>query len=56
MRSRIEYERLRKDVWNEVYSLNTEGVILHANDIQLIAMMKAKERNLHNFEVRKRKS
>lgn len=55
MSSRIEYERLRVEVWNEVYSLDKEGVVLHDNDIQQIAMIKAKERNLHNFTVRKNK-
>lgn len=49
--SRINYARLRDDVWNEVYSLDKEGVVLHDNDIQNIAMVKAKERNLNEFKV-----
>lgn len=49
--NRIEYERLRNDVWNEVYSLDKEGVVLHDNDIQQIAMLKAKDKGLHNFKV-----
>lgn len=49
--SRIDYAKLREDVWNEVYSLDKEGIVLHDNDIQNIAMVKAKERNLQNFTV-----
>lgn len=49
--SRIEYARLREEVWNEVYSLLEEGVFLHNNDVQQIAMIKAKERNLHDSKV-----
>lgn len=50
--SRVDYEKLRKDVWSEIYSLDKEGVVLHDNDIQNIAMMKAKEIGLHGFKVR----
>lgn len=49
--SRVEYAKLREDVWNEVYSLDKEGAVLHDTDIQQIAMIKAKERNLHDFKV-----
>lgn len=49
--NRIVYKNLQEDVWNEVYSLDKEGVVLHDNDIQHIAMIKAKQRNLHNFKV-----
>lgn len=49
--SRINYARLREAVWNEVYSLDKEGVVLHDNDIQNIAMDKAMELNLPNFTV-----
>lgn len=49
--SRIEYERFRTDVWDEIYSLDKEGVVLHDNDIQQIAMIKAREKNLLNFRV-----
>lgn len=49
--SRVSYAKLREDVWSEVYSLDKEGVVLHDNDIQQIAMIKAKERNLHDFKV-----
>ena len=49
--NRIEYDRLQRDVWNEVYSLDKEGVVLHDNDIQHIAMIKAQERGLYNFKV-----
>lgn len=48
----IEYKRLRDDVWNEIYSMDKEGVVLHDNDIQYVAMVKAKARNLHDFKVR----
>lgn len=54
--NRIEYERLSNDVWNEVYSLDKEGVVLHDNDIQQIAMIKAQEKGLHNFKVREDKT
>lgn len=50
--SRVEYEKLRTNVWNKVYSLDKEGVVLHDNDVQNIAMSEAKERGLHNFKVR----
>lgn len=50
--NRIAYEQLRYDVWNEVYSLDKEKVVLHDCDIQQIAMIKARERNLLNFKVR----
>lgn len=53
--SRIEYARLRDAIWNEVYSLDKEGVVLHDSDIQRIAMIKAKERSLHDFKVSMRK-
>lgn len=49
--SRIDYAKLREDVWNEVYSLDKEGIVLHDNDIQHIAMVKAMERHLQNFTV-----
>lgn len=49
--NRVEYERLRNEVWNEFYSLDKEGVVLHDNDLQEIAMMKAQEKGLHNFKV-----
>lgn len=49
--NRITYDRLKEDVWNEVYSLDKEGVVLHDTDIQHIAMVKAKERGLHSFKV-----
>jgi len=49
--SRINYAKLRENVWNEVYSLDKEGVVLHDKDIQNIAMVKAKELNLHEFMV-----
>lgn len=49
--TRIQYEQLRKDVWNEFYKMYTDGNVLHDNDIQFIAMVKAKERELHNFKV-----
>lgn len=51
--NRIEYGRLKDDVWNEVYSLDKEGVVLHDAGVQQIAMIKAKERGLHSFKVRK---
>lgn len=50
--NRIEYDRLSNDVWDEIYSLDNEGVVLHDNDIQQIAMIKAREKNLLNFKVR----
>lgn len=49
--SRIEYEKLSNEVWDEVYSLDKEGVVLHDSDIQQIAMIKAREKNLLNFKV-----
>lgn len=49
--SRVDYAKLREDVWNEVYSLDKEGVVLHDNDIQNIAMVTAKKRNLQDFKV-----
>lgn len=49
--NRIEYNRLKDGVWEEVYSLDKEGVVLHDADVQQIAMIKAKERGLHNFKV-----
>lgn len=49
--NRMAYANLREDVWNEVYSLDKEGVVLHDNDIQCIAMIKAKQRNLPEFKV-----
>lgn len=51
--NRIEYGRLKDDVWNEVYSSDKEGVVLHDADVQRIAMIKAKERGVHSFKVRK---
>lgn len=50
--NRIEYEKLGNDVWNEVYSLDKEGVVLHDNDIQQIAMIEAQKKSLHSFKVR----
>lgn len=49
--TRKQYEYLRKDVWDEFYKLYTDGNVLHDNDIQSIAMVKAKERGLHDFKV-----
>lgn len=49
--NRIAYEALQNDVWNEVYSLDKEGVVLHDCDIQEIAMIIARERKLVNFKV-----
>lgn len=49
--TKIEYERLRKDVWDEFYKFYTDGNALHDSDIQFIAMVKAKERGLLNFKV-----
>lgn len=49
--NRIEYARLGDAVWNEVYSLDKEGVILHDCDIQNIAMTKALEMNRYEFKV-----
>lgn len=49
--NRVEYARLRDAVWNEVYSLDKEGVVLHDCDIQTIAMTKALEMNRHEFKV-----
>lgn len=51
IKNRFDYEILRNDVWNEVYSLDKEGVILYDSDLQQIAMIKANERNLHDFKV-----
>lgn len=51
MTNKSEYERLRDDVYDEVYSLEKEGVLLQDNDIQQIAMLKARDKNLHNFKV-----
>lgn len=50
--SRIEYGRLENDVYDEVYSLDKEGVALHDNDVQHIAMVKAQEKGVDNFKVR----
>lgn len=50
--SKINYARWRDSVWNEFYSLDKEGVVLHDCDIQYIAMTKANELNLHDFKVR----
>lgn len=49
--NRIEYNRLSESVWDEVYSLDKEGVVLHDTDIQQIAMIKAQEKGLVNFKV-----
>lgn len=49
--TRIEYERLRKEVWKDFYQYYTDGQVLHDNDIQFIAMVKAKEMGLHDFKV-----
>lgn len=48
---RVRYSRLRETVWNEVYSLDKEGIVLHDCDIQFIAMTKAREIGLHDFKV-----
>lgn len=50
--SEIQYRKLRDAVWDEVYSL-LGWVVLYDNDLQLIAMAKAKEMNLDDFKVRK---
>lgn len=52
--SRIVYAKLRDHVWNEVYSLDKEGVVLHDIDIQCIAMTKAQELNIQGFKVRQK--
>lgn len=49
--NRTRYTQLSEAVWNEVYSLDKEGVVLHDCDIQSIAMTKARELNLHEFKV-----
>lgn len=49
----LTYRILRKDVWEEVYSLLTEGVVLHDADLQQIAMIKADEKGLREFKVSK---
>lgn len=49
--NRLEYARLREAVWNEVYSMDKEGIVLHDCDIQNIAMTKAFEMNRHEFKV-----
>lgn len=48
---RRQYARLREAIWNEVYSMDKEGIVLHDNDIQLIAMKEALKLNLHEFKV-----
>lgn len=49
--NRIQYARLRDAIWNEVYSLDKEGVVLHDNDIQFIAMKEALKKGLPDFKV-----
>lgn len=54
--NRNSYRQLRDDVWNEVYTLDKEGVVLHDCDIQQIAMIKAREINLLDFKVSENKT
>lgn len=54
--NRNRYRQLRDDVWNEVYTLDKEGVVLHDCDIQQIAMIKAREINLLDFKVSENKT
>lgn len=49
--SRIDYAKLREKVWEQVYSLDKEGVVFHDNDIQYIAMKEAQSMNLLKFTV-----
>lgn len=49
--SRIQYKQLREKVWEEVFRLDRDLHIFHDNDIQEIAMIKAKELGLHEFLV-----
>lgn len=49
--NRIQYARLRESIWNLVYSYDKEGVVLHDNDIQFIAMTEALKQNLPDFQV-----
>lgn len=51
--NRVVYARLRENVWNEIYSMDKEGVVIHDCDIQCVAMEKAKELNLDKFKVSK---
>lgn len=48
---RRQYAHLREAVWNEVYSMDKEGIVLHDHDIQFIAMREASKLNLHEFKV-----
>lgn len=54
--NRNRYRQLRDDVWNEVYTLDKEGVVLHDCDIQQIAMIKAREIYLLDFKVSENKT
>lgn len=49
--NRIQYAQLRENIWNLIYSYDKEGVVLHDNDIQFIAMTEALKLNLPGFQV-----
>lgn len=49
---RPQYQKLRENVWNDTQALDNEQHVIHDNDIQEIAMMKAMELGLHDFKAR----
>lgn len=53
--SRTIYHQLKSKVWDEVRQLDQDREIIHGHDIQEIAMSKAQELGLYNFQVRTHK-
>lgn len=49
--SKVQYEKLRNLVWEEVDKLDRENVVIHESTIQDIAMEKAEKLGLENFKV-----
>ena len=49
--NRQQYSKLREAVWNQVYEMDKEGIVIHGNDIQFLAMKEALKQNLPTFKV-----
>lgn len=52
--SRVQYEKLRDNVWDDVLALDRQMYAIHGRDIQEIAMIKGRELGLFDFKVNKK--
>lgn len=49
--SKVQYKQLQNKVWEEFMELNDNCEIITGDDLQQIAMLKAMELGLKNFQV-----